>query len=138
MAGITPTQRTIAYLKDQGLICGIVERWIMNPRLPGGGIRKDLFGFIDVITVSKADGIMAIQSCGSDYSGHLKKITIEKAEEATAWLEAGGKIILMGWRKVKKAPGLKLEVWKPRIQEITLETISKANEVNTENDINCY
>lgn len=123
MAGISPTQRTIAYLKDQGIICAICERWITNPGLPGGGIRKDLFGFIDIISISKADGIIGIQSCGSDYSGHIKKITEEKADEVLAWLEAGGKLQLIAWRKVKKVRGGKLMIWAPRIKEITVDDL---------------
>jgi hypothetical protein len=123
MAGISPTQRTIAYLKDQGVLCGTVERWIPNPGLPGGGIRKDLFGFIDIITISKADGIMGIQSCGSDFSGHYRKITQEKADEVAAWLDAGGKLQLISWRKVKKVRGGKLMIWQPRIVEITMKDL---------------
>jgi len=125
MAGLSPTQRTIAYLKDQGLICGQVERWIPNPKLPGGGIRKDLFGFIDIISISPADGIIGIQSCGSDFSGHYKKITEEKAEEVAAWLEAGAKLQLIGWRKLKKVRGGKQMVWSPRIVEITLQDLNQ-------------
>ena len=120
---MTPTQRTIAYLKNQGIICGVVERWIPNPRMPGGGIRRDLFGFIDIISISKADGIMGIQSCGQDFSGHYKKITEEKADEVAAWLDSGGKLQLIGWRRVKVKRGGKLMVWEPRIQEITMKDL---------------
>ena len=49
MAGISPTQRTIAYLKDQGLICGIVERLIPNPKHPGGGFTiRTYLNIIDI------------------------------------------------------------------------------------------
>jgi hypothetical protein len=127
MKGLSPTQRTLAYLKDNGLIAGIVERWIPNPRLPGGGIRSDLFGFIDIIAISKADGITGIQSCGSDFSGHYRKITEERAEEVTAWLEAGAKLQLIGWRKLKAKRGGKQMVWTPRIVQINLEDLPNAN-----------
>jgi hypothetical protein len=123
MAGLSPTQRTLAYLKDQGLVCGICERWIPNPKMPGGGIRKDLFGFIDIITISKANGVVGIQSCGQDFSRHFRKITEEKAEEVRAWLEAGAKLQLIGWRKLKLNRGGIAMRWTPRIQEITLEDL---------------
>ena len=129
MAGISPTQRTIAYLKNQGLICGVVERWIPNPKLPGGGIRSDLFGFIDIITISQADGIMGIQSCGSSYSEHYKKITVDKQDEVRAWLEAGGKLQLISWRKLKRknkdGSYSKAYEWKPRIKQITLDDLGE-------------
>ena len=125
MAGLSPTQRTIAHLKEQGIVCGICERWIPNPRMPGGGIRKDLFGFIDIITISKADGVMGIQSCGQDFSGHRRKILEEKKDEVRAWLEAGAKLQLIGWRKLKVTRGGKAMRWVPRIEEITLEVLEQ-------------
>ena len=39
------TQRTLKALKDEGRVCGIVERWIPP------GLRIDLFNFIDIITI---------------------------------------------------------------------------------------
>ena len=124
MKGLSPTQRTLAYLKESGIICGMVERWIPNPKLPGGGIRKDLFGFIDIIAISKADGVVGIQSCGSDFNGHIKKITEERREEVMAWLEAGASLQLIGWRKLKRknADGSwsKGFFWTPRIKQIEI------------------
>jgi hypothetical protein len=119
MAGLSSVQRTIAYLKDLGILCGVVEKWIPNKALPGGGIRKDFLNIIDIIAISKADGILGIQVCGSDFSAHVKKITEDKADETAAWLDAGGRLQIIGWRKVKKVRGGKLMVWKPRIIEIT-------------------
>jgi hypothetical protein len=40
--GLSPTQRTLRALRDQGRICGIVERW--NQFVGPHGIRQDLFG----------------------------------------------------------------------------------------------
>jgi hypothetical protein len=33
---MTPTQRTLKYYRDKGWICEVVERWIPNPKHPGG------------------------------------------------------------------------------------------------------
>ena len=49
MAGLSPTQRTIRALRDQGLVCGIVERF--NPHVGPHGIRQDLFGCLDIIAL---------------------------------------------------------------------------------------
>ena len=120
MASLSPTQRSIKYFRDQGMICGIVERFIPNPKHPGGGFRKDFLGIIDMIFLGP-DGIVGVQSCGSDYAAHYKKIMDEHPEDLKAWLAAGGKFVLIGWRKVKKFRGSKQEVWNPRIKEIDLE-----------------
>lgn len=119
---MTPTQRSMAYFRDMGMLCGVVERWIPNSKHPGGGFRKDFLGCIDMIYLSKVDGIVAVQSCGQDYAAHRRKILEERKEELDAWLEAGGKFVLIGWRKVKAVKGGKALVWKPRIEEITTET----------------
>jgi len=38
------------------------------------------------------------------------------------WLKTGAKLILIGWRKVKKHPRKgKLKVWRPRVKVYTLE-----------------
>lgn len=122
MAGLSPTQRTLKYYRDQGMTIGVVERWIPNPKHPGGGLRSDLFGFIDLIGIG-SDGIVGIQSCGSSYSEHYRKITEEKSEEVREWLEAGAKLVLIGWRKLKVKRGGIAMTWQPRIQEITLEDL---------------
>ena len=121
--GLSPVQRTIAWIKDQGILCGITERWIPNPKHPGGGFRSDFLNIIDLIAISKADGIIGYQVCGTDFAPHVKKITEERAEETKQWLDAGGRLIIIGWRKLKAKRGGKLMVWTPRIQEITLEDL---------------
>ena len=115
MAGLSPTQRTLRWLRQQGMIAGIVERW--NQYAGSHGIRQDLFGFIDIIALD-AGSILAIQSCGSSFAAHDKKILTN--EVAPEWLKSGGRIQLIGWRKVKKKRGGKLMVWKPRIKEYKL------------------
>ena len=51
----------------------------------------------------------------------------EKVDETKAWLEAGGKLVIIGWRKVKKFRGSKQMIWSPRIKEITLADIDVWN-----------
>jgi len=130
--GISHVQRTIAYLKDQGIICCVVERWVINPRHPAGGVRVDFLNIIDLIALSKADGIIGYQVCGTDFAPHYKKITEEHQDSTYAWLEAGGRLIIIGWRKLLKQRGGKLKVWKPRIQEITMADLETNDASNTE------
>ena len=127
---MTPTQRTMAYFRQQGMLCGVVERWIPNPRHPGGGFRKDFLGIIDMIYMSQADGIVGVQSCGQDYAAHRRKILEEHNEDARAWLEAGGRLVLIGWRKVKVKRGGTAVRWEPRIEEFTLEDLDGTSAVS--------
>jgi len=114
--GLSATQRTLRALRQQGYICGIVERF--NPHVGTHGIRQDLFGFIDIIAI-KPKGICAIQSCGQSFSAHMRKIL--ENDLAVEWLKAGGHLELWGWRKIKKKRGGKLRIWSPRIHEFKLE-----------------
>jgi len=122
--GLSPTQRTLRLLREQGRLAEITEKWVMNPKHPGGGFRKDLFGFIDIICLDPERGIVAIQSCGSGFKAHERKIKDSDCTEfVIEWLKCDGKLELYGWRKVKLKRGGKAKVWKPRIQEITLKDI---------------
>lgn len=128
MAGLSPTQRTRGALRDLGRNFGTVERWIPRPGLPGGGFRSDLFGFIDLIVLCPERGIVAIQSCGQDFSGHYRKITEQCAEMAIEWLECGGKIELWGWRRLKEKRGGKRYRWRPRIHDFKIEDFETAED----------
>lgn len=116
MAKTSPTQRTLAALRAQGRTCGIVERFI-GPL----NIRKDLFGIIDIIALDHT-GVIGVQSCGTAYSAHMKKIVEEHRDDAIRWLEAPGTSLeLWGWRKVKVKRGGKAMVYQPRVHVFSLE-----------------
>jgi len=120
MAGLSPTQRTLREQRKQGRVCGIVERWL--PLGGGAGFRKDLFGIIDLIALDPARGVVGIQSCGSSWSEHVKKLTEGKAQECIDWLSTPGtKLELWGWRKVKKVRGGKAMIWEAKVREFTME-----------------
>ncbi len=113
MKGISNTSRTLKYVREQGWEADTVERWIKNPKHPAGGFRKDLFGIIDIIALSEK-GIVGIQSCGQAFAEHNRKILAEPM--ALKWLEKGGILMLIGWRKIKLKRGGKAMRWSPRIQ----------------------
>jgi hypothetical protein len=125
---MTPTQRTIRELKNQGRKCGIVERF--NSFVGPHGIRQDLFGIIDIIALDPERGVIGVQACGQDFSGHFKKITIDRAEQTIDWLMTPGAVLeLWGWRKVKLKRGGKAMRWKPRVREILLrDVIGRGND----------
>ena len=120
MAGISNTSRTLKHYRDKGWNCCISERWIINPKHPAGGYRKDLFGFGDIVAMGEGS-IIAIQSCGQDFSAHDKKLLgDEVAPNMIEWLRCGGRVILIGWRKIKKKRGGKAKIWSPRIKEYSV------------------
>ena len=126
---LSPVQRTIRELKNRGQICGIVERFISFAG--SHGIRKDLFGFIDVISLSPRH-IIAIQCCGSDFAAHYRKITEECGDLPIEWLNSGGKIELWGWRLTKYKRGSKAVRWRPRIREISYDDFTQKYEAEKE------
>lgn len=118
MAGLSPTQRTLKEMRQQGRLCGIVERF--NAHVGPHGIRQDLFGFIDIIALDPKQGVVAIQSCGQDYSGHVKKLTEDRNDALYEWLNHAP-CELWAWRKVKLKRGGKAMRWKPRIADVVLQ-----------------
>lgn len=112
--GLSPTQRTLAALRNEGVTAGIVERF--NQFVGPHGIRQDLFGFIDVIAVYPDErGITGVQCCaGSGHAAHRTKIM--ENEHAPAWLKAGGRIELWSWRKLKVKRGGKAMRWVPKME----------------------
>lgn len=117
---LSPTQRTIRALRDQGMVCGIVERF--NPYVGPHGIRQDLFGCIDIIALDPERGVIGVQSCGQDFAGHRRKMLEERCQEVTDWLATPGTVFeVWGWRKLKLKRGGKAMRWRPRLARITIE-----------------
>lgn len=115
---MTPTQRTLKALRDMGRIVGSTEHF--NPHVGPHGIRQDLFGFIDLICIDPERGIVAVQSCGTDYAGHVRKLTEERNEAVFEWLRHAP-AELWAWRKVKLKRGGKAMRWRPRIADVIVD-----------------
>ena len=121
--GLSPTQRTLRALREQGRICAIAEKW--NPFGGPFGVRKDLLGFIDVIVLDPERGIGGIQSTGQAFKAHVDKILDSECSQAVIeWLKCGGFVEVWGWRKTKLRKGAKAMRWNPRVREITQEDFS--------------
>jgi hypothetical protein len=113
--GISNTSRTLEYIRSQGWIADKVEQF--NPYAGKFGQRKDCFGIIDIIAMGELS-IIGIQSCGQGFAEHNRKIL--ESENAVKWLECGGRLMLIGWRKIKKKRGGALKIWSPRMHEYNL------------------
>lgn len=116
MAGISPSSRTLALIREWGWDVDKVERFISFAGKFGQ--RKDMFGFGDYVAMGDGS-IIAIQSCGQAFSEHHRKITEDEkvSPMALKWIQCGGRLILIGWRKTKLKRGGKAMRWNPRIKE---------------------
>lgn len=115
---MTPTQRSMQLLRNEGKICWVVERFIsMAGPL---GKRIDLFNIIDIIALT-ADSTIGIQSCGQDFASHLHKLTEVKADESACWLNGPRQLFVYGWRKTKLRRGSAAMRWRPRIAQIVMD-----------------
>jgi hypothetical protein len=90
---MTPTQRTLKKLRDDGWIAEVVERWV-----PGANIRKDLFGWIDIMALRDGQTLAVQCTSYSNMSARVKKI--EESETIAEVRKAGWSVWVIGWRKV--------------------------------------
>jgi hypothetical protein len=104
----------------------MVERFIHNKKIPAG-IRSDLYNIFDIIVSDRSAGIIGVQSCGTDFAAHYRKITEEYSRNASIWLHSGGRILLIGWRKLKSQRGSKTFITSPRVKEIYLKDLKCSN-----------
>lgn len=133
--GPSPTKKTLAMLRQSGAIAEVVERWVYFGRPEPGkaarGVRKDLFGFVDIVALVP-DGdrfkVVGIQACvGGDASKRIDKIALQCREAACALLRAGAAIQVWAWRDLAKDEGGGRRSV-PRVIEVTLETIASHRE----------
>lgn len=115
---MSPTQRTLAWLREQGYHAQVVERFNSH-----AGVRVDLFGIIDIIAVTPHDTI-GVQATSLGVTDRLKKI--QTSEGARHWLSAGRhrRLWIVGWRKYKKAENGKH--WRPIVREVQFADLEAA------------
>lgn len=93
-ASLSPTQRSLAYLREQGYHCEVVEKWNSFTKQ-----RKDLWGWCDILAIKKGE-VLAVQVTASAVSDRIKKI---QASETLALVrDANIRIEVHGWRKSQK------------------------------------
>ena len=92
----SPTQRSLAYLRDLGYTCAVVEKFV---RFPPPGHRVDLFGFIDLLALGPGRTVAAQVTSGSNLSSRVKKI--REHENYPLVRRSGWVIEVHGWRKLK-------------------------------------
>ena len=94
----TTTQRSLALARKLGWTAEVVERWIPIPGHPGGGIRRDLYGALDILCCREnLSGCFGIQSCSASALAAHKK-TAEASEKLPFFL-AGNRFEIWAWAK---------------------------------------
>ena len=90
---MTPTQLTLRYLREHGWLAEVVERWV-----PGANIRKDLFGFVDIVALRDGETLAVQATSYSNISARVNKIA--DADAVSQVRKANWRIWVVGWRKV--------------------------------------
>ena len=113
MAGkpsVSPTQRTLQWLRKNGYAAGVVEKWIPHIKR-----RVDLFGAIDIIAVrASPPETVGIQCTSkSNMSSRVKKAL--SIPEISIWKDAGNQMLVVGWSK--EVVG-KRSLWVPTVKTI--------------------
>ena len=88
---MTPTQRSLAYMRKQGYLCEVTEKWN-----PFAKIRQDLYGFIDVLCVG--EDVVGVQTTTkANMKARIDKIS--NHDNFPFVLHSGIRIVVHGWEK---------------------------------------
>lgn len=88
----SPTQRSLAHLRERYPLVQVVEKWIPQARK-----RVDLYGIIDILCVSDSEIVGVQATSGTHVAARVTKIA---ESTATSILRrAGIRILVHGWRK---------------------------------------
>ena len=102
---MTPTQRSLKYLRDAGYTVAIVEHWNSFAR-----IRQDLFGIIDLLAVRGTETLGVQTTSSTNVAARIRKL--EESPMLSLLREANWSIHVHGWRKVGNR-------WQVRIVDIS-------------------
>jgi len=91
---MTPTQRSLAALRDLGYLVEVVEKWNSFTRT-----RKDLWGWADLLAIKRGE-VLAVQVTSEGVANRVAKVT--NSETLGRVREAGVRIEVHGWRKNAK------------------------------------
>ncbi|GIW55373.1 MAG: hypothetical protein KatS3mg082_1777 [Nitrospiraceae bacterium] len=90
---MSPLQRTLKCLRQEGYLVEVTERWNAYARR-----RQDLWGFVDALAL-RGEEILAVQACSrSDVARRVAKIAAHPNAEAVR--RAGIRIQVWGWGRM--------------------------------------
>ena len=103
---MSPTERELKYLREQGFVAEVVEKWI-----PQTHTRRDLFGFADIIYFDEGGVGLCQVTTVHNMPARVKKVLA--SDLARRWVTVANRCLLVvGWKKyAKKVDG---KMWRRR------------------------
>lgn len=101
----SPTQLSLEQLRKEGWLAEVVEKWI-----PGANIRKDLWGWVDIVALKDGETLAVQTTSYSNISARVNKIS--ESDTVSEVRKANWRIEVHGWRKVDNR-------WKVRIVDVS-------------------
>ena len=109
MAKSSPTQRSLKWLRDQGAVVEVVERWNMHSRT-----RHDLYNMFDLLALMPDGTLVGLQVTSTgNVSARIEKL---RANPVLALWMIRHKAVVHGW--AKRGPRGKRKMW--TLKEIDL------------------
>ena len=106
----SPVQSSIEMLEAEGLTVDICERRITSR------IKKDLFGFADLIAFNHNQTVLVQVTTASNLAARVKKILASR--RARRWVDSPERYVeVHGWREYK-SPDESGRTWRPIVREI--------------------
>lgn len=102
---LTPTERSLAFLRGRGYLVAVVEKW--NPHVK---IRQDLFGVLDLLAVKPGEILGVQTTSGDNVSKRLAKFA--ESDAVPRLRESGMRLEVHGWRKLAGK-------WVPRVEDVS-------------------
>ena len=102
---MSPTQRSLKYLRDQGYTVAIVEHYNCFTKR-----RHDLFGFADLLAIRENEVMLVQVTSGTNVSARVKKIA--ESEHIDMVRKSGMSVFVHGWRRLKSG-------WAPKIVDLS-------------------
>src|SRR5690554_5925617 len=88
----SPTQRSLQALRKAGYTAETVEKWI-----PGANIRRDLFGFLDILAIRDGDIVGVQATTASNLAARVAKAEALATYELVCGVM---RVEFHGWKKV--------------------------------------
>lgn len=104
---MTPTSRSLAYLRKNGYTAAVVERYNSFRKF-----KTDLFGFIDIVAIRDGETVGVQSTSGPNVSSRIAKIRAH--ENLQRVLGAGWAVEVHGWQKPTKTR----RTWQVRVERV--------------------
>lgn len=103
---MTPTARSLKYLRDAGYTAEVVEKFNSFTKR-----KNDLFGFLDILAIREGEVLGVQTTSAAHVANRIKKI--QEHENVSAVRKAGIGIHVHGWRKAANGR------WQIRVEDVS-------------------